>query len=289
MRLLFPCAPDSPRRPDPAFATEVEQAAAAGLEHGLYSHESLTDVPDTPLFRGDLVPGLYLLRGWMLTGDQYARLAESIAARGATLAVDPESYAQAHYLPLAYPLLGTATAESAWTEGDNEEDAWRLYQSFKEHDALIKDWVKSAKHRWHEACLIPAGTDRARFGEIFRAFRLARGHLFNRGTVLRRRLPFRSRGTDLKGFPLIDEFRLFFFRGELLAIPDVPGANALLAHLPRWTALARRFRSPFMTLDVAELDSGEWMVVESGDGGVSGLPLSISETSFYQALATRLA
>ena len=42
-------------------------------------------------------------------------------------------------------------------------------------------------------------------------------------------------------------------------------------------SVARRFASPFLTLDVARDDEGGWIVVESGDGGVSGLPLSLLE------------
>jgi len=223
----------------------------------------------------------------MMSAEQYNDLAQAVGRLGSTLVVDPAGYSEAHYLPYAYQSLWPDTAESVWMEGDEIEEAWLLYQRFRDGDAIIKDWVKSAKHRWREACFLPARTDRDRFAEIFRAFRQARGHHFNRGVVLRRFLPLKSVGIDMRGFPLVEEFRLFFFQGTLLALPEVEGVDGVLAELPRWEAVARKFKSPFLTIDVARLDSGGWIIVEAGDGGVSGLPLSIDPESFYAAIRKR--
>ena len=101
-------------------------------------------------------------------------------------------------MPYAYPLIEGETPRSAWIEGDNPEAAWELYRDFRAGDAIIKDWVKSAKSRWHEACYIPAHTSEDRFREIYHAFREERSKLFNRGVVLREFMPIVEHGSDIR-------------------------------------------------------------------------------------------
>lgn len=45
--------------------------------------------------------------------------------------------------------------------------------------------------------------------------------------------------------------------------------------------------SPFYTVDYAELANGGWMIVEAGDGGVSGLCYQQDIRAFYTILASR--
>lgn len=289
MRLLFPSMPFFPREPDPGFTEEIAAAEAAGFAWSLYALEDVR-VGEPALVRCPPADGAPMLhRGWMMGEAAHERLCAAVRGRGYTPVVDAPAYAEAHYLPLAIRHLGAATPASVWNQSESEDDAWALYQRMADGDALLKDWVKSAKHRWREACFLPAGTDRARFGEIFRAFRAERGTLFERGVVVRRFHRLHTLGTDMRGMPIHEEHRLFFWRGALLASTAPSDVSGPLAHLDRWTELARRFASPFLTLDVAREADGGWIVVESGDGGVSGLPLALSPEVFYAALARVVA
>lgn len=54
--------------------------------------------------------------------------------------------------------------------------------------------------------------------------------------------------------------------------------------LALWQDLAKRFESPFITMDIALQADGSWFVVEVGDAGVSGLPMGVDELRFYAAL-----
>jgi len=45
--------------------------------------------------------------------------------------------------------------------------------------------------------------------------------------------------------------------------------------------LAKGIASQFFTMDIAKTTSGEWTVIEVGDGQVSGLP---SNAQFYRAI-----
>jgi hypothetical protein len=118
---------------------------------------------------------------------------------------------------------------------------------------------------------------------MFRVFREERGKLFNRGVVLREFLPIVERGSDIRGLPLVEETRLFFWQGDLLIAPDKSSPGPL-DEIARWTAIARRFQSPFMTIDVALLEDGSWKIVETGDAQVSGLPTGLDPERFYASL-----
>jgi hypothetical protein len=255
MDLLFPCDYDDLTAPDPDFAVEVSAARAAGFVCHFFDFNALR------------------------AGEPY-RL-----ARGWEPITPPAAYDEAHYLPLAYPKLIGETPRTEWVSGREEAEAWALYErAFRGKDAIFKDWVKSAKYRWREACFLPAGTERERFGEIFVSFLTERSKLSEKGVVLREFHPFRVLHKHLRGMPLHEEYRLFFWDGELLLLPQITLQPGPEEQLPRWSALARRFGTRFLSLDVARDESGVWWVVETGDGQVAGLPGSIAPEAVYRAL-----
>lgn len=282
MRVALPAAVGDPTRPDPVFAVEHSAAEAAGLDPLLYDcaalwrHEAEAVAAPTP--RG---AGPVLHRGFMLSDRRFALLRDALAGRGWTLVPDLEGYGQAHFLPRALPLLGDATPRTVWMDGFDPDRAWALYQQVADGDALLKDHVKSCKERWREACLLPARSSRERFDEVLRAFLACRGAKLELGLVLRRVEPFRLLRRDMRGTPVHEEYRTFFWRGA-------PVWSALQEDLAPWSALARRFRSPFLSLDVARREDGVLRVVESGDGGVTGLPVHCDPDHFYAALAAAI-
>ena len=285
MELLFPSYPRDVSRPDPDFAPEVEAALAAGFVCHFFDFDAFRAGEPIRLPEGGGGPLLY--RGWMMSDREYSDFYGRLVALGWEPITPPDAYAEAHYLPLAYPKLIGETPRTSWIEGRDEDLAWALYAAeFRHGGTVIKDWVKSAKHRWREACFLPAGTSRERFSEIFANFLTERSTLFEKGIVLREFLPFRLLRTDMRGMPIHDEMRLFFWDGEVLLWPDgtLPGERG---QEPRWREIAGRFISRFLSLDVALDERGAWWVVETGDGQVAGLPGSISPKAFYSALRAR--
>jgi hypothetical protein len=250
MHALMPNHPLRPREVEPDFREERDAAAAAGFEVVLYSHEHLLEgngaraVSQVPMRHGPSSP--CVMRGWMISEAQYALLHSQIATRGYELINTAAAYAEAHYLPLAYPLLDELTPKSVWTDACDLDAAWLLYEAFGERDALVKDWVKSAKHRWDEACFLPARSTREHFMRVLRALMDDRGRLFEHGFVLRRFVPLVTSGHDLRGHPVTDEARLFFVDGELLIPPVLRPPEAFLervsepVHLDRHCADRRR-------------------------------------------------
>jgi hypothetical protein len=224
----------------------------------------------------------------MMNDILYSTLYAALTAKGYQPLTTPEQYAQAHYLPNAYKLIQGETPESVWVEGRDVSGAWEKYKQLGQPAAIVKDYVKSAKHRWKEACFIPKGTERPRFDEILKAFLEARRNLFEKGIVLRRFHEFVKLADDIRGQPVHEEYRLFMLRGSLLAgTPAIHGAGPF-EKLAEWEAIARRFENPFISMDIARQENGSWLIVEVGDGGVSGLPSSIETLAFYNALRERV-
>ena len=291
MKILFPNHPQKARLPDPDYESEYDAALGAGFECELYSLEDLR--------AGDVARAIRLCasasranetivhRGWMMSDVLYSTLFDALATKGYLPLSTPRQYAQAHYLPNAYKLLQGETPESVWVEGRDIAGAWEKYMEIGQPAAIVKDYVKSAKHRWKEACFIPSGTDRPRFEEILKAFLETRGNLFEKGIVLRRFHEFVKLADDIRGQPVHEEYRLFMLRGALLAgTPAIRGAGPF-GNLAEWEAIARRFENPFISMDIARQENGAWLIVEVGDGGVSGLPSSIEPSDFYRTLYER--
>src|SRR5690242_817971 len=170
MKILFPNHPLKARLPDPDYDAEFNAARKAGFECELYSLEDLragdatlaTRLCTTASMGGEII----LHRGWMVSEALYSALFATLAAKGYRLVATPEQYAQAHYLPNAYALIQGQTPESVWVEAKDVAGAWEKYKQIGQPPAIVKDFVKSAKHRWNEACFIPAGTAQKRFEEI---------------------------------------------------------------------------------------------------------------------------
>jgi ATP-grasp domain, R2K clade family 3 len=284
--ILFPHEPFSPRKVDSVFAGEFDAARMIGFPTGFYDHEA-TAQGDAGAAVNCLdfadVDQRLILRGWMIPGDRYAALYTELMAKGYQPQTSPEAYSEAHYIPISYQWTKGHSPRTGWIEGDDADKAWLLYQSFKAKDAIIKDWVKSAKTRWKDGCFIPAETTEQRFMDIYRVFREERGKLFNRGVVLREFMPIVERGSDIRGLPIIEETRLFFWEGRLLVAPSAIKPSPL-DELPRWEMIAKCFASPFITIDVAHLTDGTWSIVEVGDGGVSSLPIGLDPERFFGAL-----
>jgi len=292
MKILFPNHPLKPRLPDPDYQTEFEAADAVGFECELYSLEDLR-AGDAALATRLCVPSTtggeaILHRGWMMSDSHYSALFAGLEAKGYRPIPTPEQYAQAHYLPKSYALLQDRTPESVWVDGKDISAAWAKYEQLGRPAAIVKDFVKSAKHRWNEACFIPVATERTRFDEILKAFLEARGSVFEKGIVLRRFHELMKLADDIRGQPVHEEYRLFLWSGSLLAATPAIHGQGPFEKLSDWESIARRFENPFISMDIALQENDSWLIVEVGDGGVSGLPSSIEPSAFYQALYERL-
>ena len=283
MRVLF-CRPEAPQAIDDRFELELDALDELGVRHDTIAMESVVDDElDRALDGLDSIDDEVLYRGWMLTGDEYARLDAAIGARGGSLVTSPEDYEAAHYLPSWFAAVAASHPSPAtrWTSGIDLDEAWQAAQELGPPPYVVKDHVKSVKDQWNEACFVPADATRAEFDAVCTALIDARGDRFERGLVVRRFIPL---APAIGGDGERDEHRLLFWHGRLVASApyhDVAGGEAVPA---RFATLGRTLDLPFFCADVARTLAGDWIVIELGDGGVSTLPPTMDPRDFYRAI-----
>jgi len=295
--ILFPSNPLRPSLPDASFEQEAAHAAAAGFDVGLVDLElylggevKLRKVPEGS--------GEVLYRGWILDVDAYRRMADAIAARGRLLITDPASYQHCYHLPEWYAAVGGAerTPRSIWLPGaafDLGAVAAEVCAAFGSGPAIIKDYVKSRKHEWFDACFIPAADDEENVRRVVGNFlRLMDGHVVG-GLVFRAFVDFARVGIHSKSrLPLVREYRFFVLDGRPFFIAPYWGEGDYRGEPPSADVIAPILplvRSRFYAADVAEQESGGWLLVELNDGGSAGVPEGGDPEAFYRALQAAFA
>lgn len=152
----------------------------------------------------------------------------------------------------------------------------------------MKDYVKSRKHEWYDACFIKNTKDVNNLLEIVNNFVERQGGSFTGGIVLREFEKLKSIGFhDISGIPISEEYRIFVFNKNLLVSDsywkkdtnyffndyEIDWIQSLIEHI----------ESNFVTIDIARKEDGTLIVMELGDGQVSGLQ-EISPKDFYQQI-----
>jgi hypothetical protein len=163
-----------------------------------------------------------------------------------------------------------------------------LLEPFGHDPIIVKDYVKSRKHEWEEACYIPSAADREAVERVTNRFLELQEDDLNEGLVFRRFVELEQIGTHPEsGMPLAKEFRIFFLNNEPVYWTkywewgdygsEGPPINAFLE-------VGKSVQSRFFTMDIARRKDGSWIIVELGDGQVAGLPDHVDVTEFYKAL-----
>ncbi|MEV4812175.1 ATP-grasp domain-containing protein [Micromonospora avicenniae] len=279
MLLLVPSDPLRPRRPDEHFAAEARAAREAGLTVALVDHDVLARgeeperaVPSLPVGESAVY------RGWMLASDRYGALAELLAERGVTMRTSAAQYRRAHELPGWYPALAPVTPRSVWTTGPGRADFDRARLELGAGPAVLRDYVKSAKHHWDEAAFIPDTADADHAWRVASRMRQLRDDDFAGGFVLR----------EFESF-ISAEVRTWWAEGRCVLVgphPDTPETRPPGRLDLDWLApFVGAVALPFVTVDLALRADGVWRVVELGDGQVSDRPAGVAPAEIITALA----
>jgi len=287
MNLLFPQNPMMRKLPEPIFEPEFDAARSLGFNCFLFDEEAFSsgeiDLAFKRLPPGDGTETVY--RGWIFTEELYRRFQEALLARGFPLVSSAAQYSEVTYFPNYYPKIREVSPSAVWTETPDSYLAWSLSRKLGDGPFVIKDHVKSAKHLWHEACFVPAGSGRENFERIADNLKREQGKTFFRGFVVKQYVPLRSRGESPREYPMCEEYRLFFWKRQLLIVSHYHRQSENAVDWSPFVALAQRFDAPFFTMDVAQAETGNWIVVDMGAGECSSLPPSLEPTRFYSRLA----
>ncbi|MDM8558461.1 ATP-grasp domain-containing protein [Candidatus Parabeggiatoa sp. HSG14] len=282
---------------DSDYVQEAKLASACSLPYSLINYEALVDdnnvnialkrIQKTKEFRAALY------RGWMMKPEKYAILYHALKNYGVKLINSPAQYQHCHYLPESYPIIQEMTPKTLWIKnGDDfsQEAIMKMLKPFANHSVILKDYVKSQKHYWHEACFIPSTTDSVVVSKIVQRFLELQGGQPEGGLVFRQYVAFESIGSHSKSkMPLSLEYRIFFFNKKTVTVyPYWNEGEYPKEALPlkQFEKIAQRVDSHFFTMDVAKSSDKGWLIIELGDAQVAGLPDNANIEAFYRRLAS---
>jgi hypothetical protein len=283
---------------EPDYEAEKISAIENGFNISLISFEELNDgnLPKALQYiqKSEKVEiGIY--RGWMLEPKKYENLYKSLLSKNIQLINSPKEYEHCHYLPNSYDKIISISPKSNWTM-ENEEISENLINSltneFKESPIIVKDYVKSEKHNWENACFIPNASDKKNVNRIVSNFIELRGNSLNVGLVFREfeKLEFLTNHSKSE-MPLTKEFRIVFLNNELVSIFDYWDEGEYgetKPNIENFKKIAKTIESNFFTMDVAKKENGEWIIMELGDGQVAGLPENANKTKYYENIKNAL-
>ncbi|MFD5783824.1 ATP-grasp domain-containing protein [Streptomyces sp. NPDC126933] len=280
---VFCADPLRASRTDPVFAEEAALAREHGAAVALLDHDALL-AGDTAaaLARVRRDSGPYWYRGWMMPAAVYETLERGLYERGCALLTGAGAYRRAHELPGWYEEFAHLTPRSGWQAGQPgappaQDELAALAAPLGTGPGVVKDFVKSRKHEWDEACFVPELTDPAGVAAVVGRFFALQEDSLAGGVVLRAYERFVPGG----------EARVWWLDGTPVlttAHPDTPG-RLPEPELGAVRVAVRALGCRFVTTDMALREDGAWRVVEVGDGQVSGLPAGADATELFAALA----
>ena len=264
----------------------MEEYQATGLDHAcaLFSYEDL--VNGKLSLYGEDIEGLTIYRGWMMPAHMYELFYNLLLGKGIQLINSPKEYAKYHLLPGWYSDFEGATPFSIWNESRDIRAALELTEGL-EGAFVVKDYVKSRKHEWHDACFIKDISDKEDTFRVINNFINRQGSNLEGGVVLRKFESLKSMGRHKdSGMPISEEYRVFVFKGEIL-ISDNYWSDNEEVNISEdeyiWIeSISGKIESNFVTIDLARKTDGKLIIMEMGDGQVSGLQ-QIDAYEFYRA------
>lgn len=273
---LYPCKVDEDYK---------EEYQSAGLKYpcALFSYEDM-DRGKLSLY-GEEISGLTIYRGWMMKPKMYRDFYGRLEKRGIVLINSPEEYERYHMLPGWYEEFKEYTPESVWEDQGSLDNALAMTKGV-EGSYIVKDYVKSRKHEWYDACFIKNIADTENASKIIGNFVNRQGTDLVGGVVLRKFENLKHIGFhERSGMPLSEEYRVFMYAGKILILDDYWKEDKVLKlsdNERKWIeVIAGKIKSNFVTIDLARREDGAFIIMELGDGQVSGLQ-QIKAEDFYK-------
>lgn len=282
--ILFPADYFDKKAPDGAMRAEYEAAVAeARLDVGLFDLELFEERGALALTRPFLDESLPLVyRGWMMRPEQYIAFFDALRKKGLRPVTAPDAYDEFHMFPLAYVRhdILNANAPRLVAFPGQSADAEVVNRTFSEF--MVKDYVKSVKGTSFPVSF-KTPVSQERMDEIVEEFARLRGGLFTAGVVCKEYVDLARYGGAT------NEWRAFYLGGNLLNVCRNSNQPSIAAKPPEGLVSAcSNLGSPYYTVDFAERVGGGWIVVETGDGQVSGLAAAQDPAIYYQVMADAL-
>lgn len=295
MIVLFCCNPLDSKEVDVGYLNEYNAAKNQRVEVGLINYEEL--VNNNPIAATRKIftmpeTQIAVFRGWMMKPSNYEELYKALLAKNIKLVNSPYAYKHCHYLPESYDLIKGYTPKTVWVSKNDLDKGYesihRVLKVFGEVPVIVKDYVKSRKHEWFEACYIPNALDVDKVNNVVKKFIELQDDDLNEGIVFREFLKLEFLANHMKSkMPLSKEYRIFFIDGKPVYVVnywDEGDYGDLKPELAPFLDIAKKIQSRFFTMDIAKVENNGWIIMELGDGQVSGLPNCADVECFYRGI-----
>lgn len=297
--IIFPSDPFNSKEPDDSFRSEYEAALAAGFKIGLVHMELLLG-GEARLTLPEGYSSAAIYRGWILKPDQCVKLSEALPPP-MRLVNSPANYEFLYSLPNWMYLLNSELVPKTFViTGSSEECQQKVNDGldlshFGDHPLIVKDFLKSRKHEWFDACYISSALDTDEVKRVTTNLIEGQGSDFAGGLAYREFISLKKIGIHSKSrMPLTLEHRYFMRGQEILARynywseGEYDGSlppESLIKEIARKVDLSRFvINDLFYTIDIAQKENGDWVVIELGDGGSCGIPENGDPNLLYSNL-----
>lgn len=221
-------------------------------------------------------PGCWI--GYIPTFERYRQIYEALALKNIRLLNSPAEHLLVQQFDKFYPKIAGLTAPSRVIArlGEVKEAVDELG-----FPVFLKGTVQSVKSDGWKACVAENLADAERIaGRLFSLNDRTRGKV-----IVRRLVKLRHTRKSAGDFPLGREYRIFVCRDKIVGLgyywegaDELKNLTALESDRVRQLALktAKLLAAPYVSIDVGQLENGEWLVIEVGDpqfSGISQIPI----------------
>ncbi|MFN6571566.1 ATP-grasp domain-containing protein [Dendronalium sp. ChiSLP03b] len=211
--------------------------------------------------------------GYIPELERYEAIYQAALAKGIKLLNTPLEHRIALEFDLFYPHLKGLTPESVIIASTNEcIQAGELLG----YPVFIKGAVQSRKQQGWESCVANNQEELIRLTEWLLKLKYS-----SRSKVIVRKLvKLRHQRLAPNGFPMGREFRCFIYNQQILKYGYYWDGQDNLSQLSKHEEkqvlslailAAERLRVPYIAIDIGQLESGEWIVIETADAQFAGV------------------
>jgi len=286
MKILFPCNPLDNKKVDDDYLQEHHAAKLQMNDCYFFDHdEFVLDNFKSNIPQVDDKTQL-ILRSWMLNIPQYQKLYDILLRLGYELINTPEQYKNCHHFPASYDYTKDLTSRAIFIKEWDADILQDISNFFGDKSFLMKDFVKSAKGV-PGLFEMPSGISGEDLLEKVEKFVEHRGKLFSEGLVFKEFVNLKKYEDN------VNEFRIFYYQNRMISYSPNSNQQFIVSSPIDFiestvNKIAFQIDSNFFTIDVAEKEDGEWMIIETGDGQVSGLSPNQNCLEYYAEMEGQL-
>lgn len=270
----------SPQLPPSSSAADLRKATEAARLTGCQVYNIPPDFSQCETAENALAyvptqeqeaPAIWI--GYIPTPSHYQAIYTAALEKQVRLLNNPEQHLDAQEFDRTYPRLAELTPLSVMIT--SEDQCAEAVQTLG-LPLFVKGAVQSRKSRGWKACV----------AESLDELRLLCRHLLtlenrSRGRVAVRQLvQLRHTRTSPEGFPFGREYRVFVYEQQVMGFgyywegddplkPLMPAEEQTVLGLA--TEAAARVGTPYIAIDVGQIEDGRWVVIETGDAQFSGV------------------